>query len=61
MKELPDLIAKNAVANTPTNPPVMLDKKMTQGESPNANPVGMATYISKVPNAATVSILKNIL
>ncbi len=54
------LSPKKAATKTPTNPPVILAKKMVQGERPNANPIGMAAYISKVARPATVNIFKNI-
>ena len=50
------LSLRKAVKNTPTRPPETLAKKITHGDSFIAKPVGIATYISKVAKAATVSI-----
>ena len=48
-------------ANTPASPPRILAKKIVQGDKPNANPVGIARYISKVARLATVSIFNNMI
>ena len=41
-------------------PPVILAKKITQGDKRNMKPVGIAAYTSNVASPITVSILYNI-
>jgi len=55
------LSPKKAATKTPINPPVTLAKNIVQEDSPNANPAGIAAYISKVARPATVSIFKNMI
>ena len=50
------LSPKKAATNTPVIPPTTLAKNIVHGLKPNAKPAGIAAYISKVANAATVSI-----
>ncbi len=53
------LSPKNADTNTPANPPVTVEENMVKGDRPNANPAGMAAYISKAASPATVNVSKS--